>query len=272
MRTRSVVSRGRVGVIVAPANPSAEPELTRLLGSRADMHVARFPVRRGLPLAERLESYNDELPLMVYAFDGLPLNAMVMACSEPRYLLGPDEDREQCARLSAAAGAPFASSTLATREALAHVGVSDIVLVSPYQPWLTELAERFWKTAGLTVTQTVQVRAKTGYSSYAVTPSELISQVELADVPEDAVLLFTGTGLPTLPVLGPLSTGNDRLLLTSNLCTAWWALSRATGQHVTLSRVPHRSRVPAQGGHVPAQGGPVPPQGSPIPAQGRRPA
>jgi maleate isomerase len=244
MRTGSA-SRGRVGVIVAPANPSAEPELTRLLGSRADMHVARFPVRPGMPLAERLESYNDDLPVMVYAFDGLPLNAMVMACSEPRYLLGPDEDRDQCARLSAAAGVPFASATLATREAMEHAGVSDIVLVSPYQPWLTEQAERFWKTAGLTVTQVVQVRAKDGYSSYAVTPPDLITQVELAEPPGDAVLLFTGTGMATLPVLAPLSTGNDRLLLTSNLCTAWWALSRAIGQHVTLSRVPHRRPMAA---------------------------
>ncbi|MEV0229631.1 hypothetical protein [Nonomuraea sp. NPDC050786] len=233
------MSRGRVGVIVAPANPSAEPELTRLLGSRADMHVTRLPVRPG-SLAERLESYNEALPTMVYAFDGLPLSAMVMACSEPRYLLGPDEDRDQCAELTDATGVPFASATQATREAMEHAEVSDIVLVSPYQPWLTELAERFWKSAGLNVTQVVQVRAKNGYSSYAVTPAELISQVELAELPGDAALLFTGTGMATLPVLARLSAGNDRILLTSNLCTAWWALSRAIGQHVTLGRVPHR--------------------------------
>ncbi|MBF8187452.1 arylmalonate decarboxylase [Nonomuraea sp. K274] len=241
------MSRGRVGVIVAPANPSAEPELTRLLGSRADMHVTRFPVRHGTALAERLESYNSALPAMVWAFDGLQLNALVMACSEPRYLLGPDEDRDQCARLGEATGVPFASATLATREAMEHAQVSDIVLVSPYQPWLTDLAERFWKTAGLNVTQVLQVRAKDGYSPYAVTPRELISQVELAELPGDAVLLFTGTGMATLPVLERLSTGNDRVLLTSNLCTAWWALSRALGRPVTLNRVPYRRHMAAQG-------------------------
>ncbi|MFC5822774.1 hypothetical protein [Nonomuraea insulae] len=239
------MSRGRVGVIVAPANPSAEPELTRLLGSRADMHVARFPVRPGLSLVDRLEGYNEALPAMAGAFDALRLDAMVMACSEPRYLLGPDEDREQCAELTSATGVPFASATLATREAMEHLMVSDMVLVSPYQPWVTELAERFWKTAGFTVTQVLQVRSRDGYSSYAVTPTELISQVELAEPPEDAVLVFTGTGLPTLPVLGPLASGNDRVLLTSNLCAAWWALSRAVGGPVTLSRVPYRRHRPA---------------------------
>ncbi|MGP3929749.1 maleate cis-trans isomerase family protein [Nonomuraea sp. KM88] len=256
------MSRGRVGVIVAPANPSAEPELTRLLGSRADMHVTRFPVHHPIPaarhplsagrpgpaLAERLEGYNEALPAMVHAFDGLPLSAMVMACSEPRYLLDPDRDREQCAELTARTGVPFASATLAAREAMEHLMVSDIVLVSPYQPWLTELAERFWKKAGLTVTRVVQVRAAGGYSPYTVTPAELIRQVELADLPGDAALLFTGSGTATLPVLGPLSTGNDRVLLTSNLCTAWWALSRAIGRPVTLSRVPYRRHMAASNG------------------------
>ncbi|MEV5504673.1 hypothetical protein AB0M50_55645 [Nonomuraea fuscirosea] len=249
MRTRPghPVSRGRVGVVVAPANPSAEPELTRLLGSRADMHVARFPVRPGLPMADRLESYNADLPAMVNAFDGLRLDAMVMACSEPRYLLGPDGDKEQCERLTAATGVPFASATLATREAMEHVMVSDIVLISPHEPWVTELAERFWKTAGMNVTQIVQIRAREGYSSYAVTPQELITQVELAEPPPDAALLFTGTGLGTLSVLGPLADGNDRTLLTSNLCTAWWALSHAVGRHVKLSRVPYRRPMASQG-------------------------
>ncbi|WP_103955485.1 maleate cis-trans isomerase family protein [Nonomuraea solani] len=241
------MSRGRVGVIVAPANPSAEPELTRLLGSRADMHVTRFPVRPGLSLADRLEGYNRDLPALAGAFGGLRLDAMVAACSEPRYLLGPDEDRDQCAELAAATGVPFASATLATREAMDHVMVSDIVLISPYQPWVTELAERFWKSSGMNVTQVVQVRAHDGYSPYGVTPAELVSQVELAEPPADAVLLFTGTGLATLPVLGPLSAGNDRVLLTSNLCTAWWALSRAVGRHVTLSRVPYRRPMAARG-------------------------
>ncbi|MFD0471747.1 hypothetical protein ACFQ0B_28120 [Nonomuraea thailandensis] len=164
------MSRRRVGVLVAPANPSAEPELTRLLGSRADMHVARLPVRPGPSLADRLDGYNAALPAMIGAFDGLRLDAMVMACSQPRYLLGPDEDREQCAELTAATGVPFATATLATREALEHVMASDIVLVSPYQPWVTDLAERFWKTAGLNVTQVVQVRAPDGYSLTGTRP------------------------------------------------------------------------------------------------------
>jgi len=234
------MTRGRVGVLVPPANPAAEPELTRLLGSRADMHVSRFPVRPGLALAERLESYNAALPAMACSFGGLPLDALVMACDSSRYLLDPDEDREGCLRLTERCGVPFASSTLAVLEAIEHLGLEEIHLISPLQPWLTELAERFWKAAGLRIAGVLPVRAQGGFSPYDLTPAELIEQVKQAELPSDGVLLFTGGGMATLPALGTLGAGNDRVLLTSNLCSAWWALSRATGQPVRLNRVPNR--------------------------------
>lgn len=235
------MSRGRVGVMVPPGNPSAEPELTRLLGSRADMHVSRFPVRPGRALAERLESYNEALPAMAYSFGELPLDALIMACDSPRYLLDPDEDREGCLRLTEECGVPFASATVAVLEAIEHLGLDEIHLISPYQPWLTELAERFWKAAGLRIAGVLPVRAQGGYAPYAMTPSELVDQVKQADLPADAVLLFTGSGMATLPALGTLGAGNDRVLLTSNLCSAWWALSRATGKPVTLNRAPRHA-------------------------------
>ncbi|MGI5273053.1 maleate cis-trans isomerase family protein [Nonomuraea sp. CA-218870] len=235
------MNRGRVGVLVPPANPSAEPELTRLLGSRADMHVSRFPVRPGLAPAERLESYNAALPAMAHSFGDLPLDALIMACDGPRYLLDPEEDQDECERMTERFGVPFASATVAIMEAIGHLGVEEVHIVSPYQPWLTELAERFWKAAGMRIAGVVPVRAQGGFSPYDITPPELVDQVKQADLPADAVLLFTCSGMPTLPVLGTLGAGNDRTLLTSNLCSAWWALSRATGRPVTLNRSPRRA-------------------------------
>jgi maleate isomerase len=202
------------------------------------MHVSRFPVRPGLAMAERLESYNAALPAMARSFGDLPLDALIMACDGPRYLLDPDEDQDECERLSERFGVPFASATTAIMEAIDHLGVEEVHIVSPYQPWLTELAERFWKAAGMRIAGVLPVRAKGGFSPYDVTPAELVDQVKQADLPVDAVLLFTCSGMATLPVLGTLGAGNDRTLLTSNLCSAWWALSRATGRPVTLNRPP----------------------------------
>lgn len=235
------MSRGRVGVLVPPANPSAEPELTRLLGSRADMHVSRFPVRPGLAPAERLEGYNAALPAMARSFGDLALDALIMACDGPRYLLDPDEDLDECERMSERFGVPFATATVAVMEAIEHLGVDEVHIVSPFQPWLTELAERFWKAAGMRIAGVLPVRAQGGFSPYDITPAELADQVKQANLPRDAVILFASSGMATLPVLGTLGAANDRTLLTSNLCSAWWALSRATGRPVTLNRSARRA-------------------------------
>ncbi|MFI6496752.1 hypothetical protein [Nonomuraea typhae] len=234
----------RVGVVVPPANPAVEPEFARLLGAQADLHVTRFPVRPGRTLAERLDCYNEALPDMIRSFGGLPLDALVMACSGARYLLGPEEDRKRCDALSTEFGIPVASATEATRGALDHLGTKEITLVSPYQPWLTDLAERYWAAAGIRVARVVPVKAGDEFSPYDVTTEELVGQVEAARVAPGAVLLLTGTGMPTLRAIGKLAEGDERVVLTSNLCGAWWALTSA-GQPVTLGRrKPRDGEVP----------------------------
>ncbi|MEU2121959.1 maleate cis-trans isomerase family protein [Nocardia niwae] len=215
----------RVGVVVPPANPAAEPEFARLLAGRADLYVTRFPIQPGLSLAERLDAYNGAVPDMIRSFGSLPLDALVLACSGSRYLLGPAEDRRRCAELSAEFGLPVASVTEATRRALEQLGAEAVTLVSPYQPWLTARAEEFWTAAGVRIAQLVPVKAGQRFAPYEMTTDRLVTQIEQAGVAQDAVLLLTGTGMPTLRAIARLTAGNARVVVASNLCGAWWALT-----------------------------------------------
>ena len=56
-----------------------------------------------------------------------------------------------------------------------------------------------------------------------MTTEELVGQVEEAELADDAALLLTGTGMFTFAALERLGAGNDRVLLTSNVCSARWA-------------------------------------------------
>ncbi|WP_051163518.1 maleate cis-trans isomerase family protein [Nocardia brevicatena] len=232
----------RVGVVVPPANPAAEPEFWRLLDRQADLHVTRFPVQPDLSLAARLASYNDVLPDMIRSFGGLPLDALVMACTGSRYLLGPAEDRRDCAELSTRFGLPVATATEAIRRALEHLRAEEITLISPYRPWLTTRAERFWTAAGIRIAQVVKIKAGARYLPYEVTTDELVTQVEKAGATRDGVLLLTGTGMSTLRAIDKLSEGNERTVLTSNLCGAWWALTSA-GEYASLERAEDGEKV-----------------------------
>lgn len=217
-----------MGLVVPPANPVAEPETTYLLNSLSTVHTTRFPVMRG-PLPARLKAYNQVLPDVITSFGGLALDAVVVGCSGSRYLLGPQEDEESCSALSMRCGMPIATATFATRRVLQRLGPRELVLISPYEPWLSELARRFWHRAGWRV-RMVPIRSAAGtYAPYEVATRDLVDQIERAHLSKNAVLLCTGTGMATLAALPPLAVGNDRVLLTSNLCGAWWALNQAGG-------------------------------------------
>jgi maleate isomerase len=219
------LQRGRVGLVVPPANPTSEPEVTRLLGTEYALHTTRFPVSRQ-PLRARLESYNADLPTRIASFGGLNLDALLVACSGSRYLLGPQQDHDTCVELSAQFGLPVATATLATHQMLRQLDTQDLVLVSPYEEWLTEQARQYWQRAGWRV-RVLVVHAGNRRAPYEIRPVELVEQVDRARLAHDAVVLCTGTGMATLPALPALGDGTNRVLLTSNLCGAWWLMRQA---------------------------------------------
>ncbi|MFE3109096.1 arylmalonate decarboxylase [Kitasatospora indigofera] len=235
----------RIGLVVPPENPTAEPEYGHLLGPGAAFHTTRFPTTPDSGLREMLDTYNEVLPDVLAGFGRLPLDAAVVACSASHYLHAPDGDRKFCAELSARTGFPVRSSALATLDACEALGLTRLTLVSPYEPWLTDLSRTYWEQAGLTVDRVVQVSADGVFDPYAVTTEGLLAQLRQQDVPEDAALLFTGTGMFTLDALAELGGHPDRVLLSSNLASVWWALRAAgagrVGEHPLLRRLARRA-------------------------------
>ncbi|UUN29736.1 arylmalonate decarboxylase [Streptomyces sp. FIT100] len=225
----------RLGVVVPPENPTAEPEFTCLLGARLNVYTSRFPMVQGTGLREMLETYNRVLPETLGDFGAMRLDAAVVACSASHYLLGPEGDRALCDDLSARAGFPVRSSTQAILAACEALGVTRLTLVSPYQPWLTDTSRAFWERAGLTVDGVVLVPAARHpdgaehYDPYEVTTQAILRRIRESRLPGGTALLFTGTGMGTLAALAELAAEDaGRPLLSSNLASAWWA-RRAVG-------------------------------------------
>lgn len=213
--------------MVPPENPTAEPEFRHFLGTGMNLYTSRFPLTPGLGLRAMLERYNEVLPAALGAFGGMRLDAAVVACSASHYLLSPQGDREVCAELGRRLGFPVVSSALATLEACASLGVRRLSLVSPYEPWLTELSRGYWEQAGLSVAQVVSVPAGEVHDPYRVTTAAILEHVEKEGLAEDTAVLFTGTGMFTLEAMNALEI-SGRVLLSSNLAGAWWARRTAS--------------------------------------------
>nr|WP_234315350.1 arylmalonate decarboxylase [Streptomyces globisporus] len=234
----------RLGVVVPPENPTAEPEFNRLVGERMNVYTSRFPVTPGKGLLEMLEAWNEALPDTLAGFGAMGLDAAVVACSASHYLLAPEGDRAFCEELSDRAGYPVRSSTQAILTACEWLGVERLTLVSPYEPWLTDTSAGFWRAAGLTVDEALLVPAREDhFNPYEVTTAAILERVRDARLSDDTALLFTGTGMGTLAALEELGRDSDRVLLTSNLAGAWWALRAAgtdldpAGGHPLLARL-----------------------------------
>ncbi|MFD3532145.1 arylmalonate decarboxylase [Streptomyces sp. NPDC058664] len=234
----------RLGVVVPPENPTAEPEFNRLVDGRMNVYTSRFPVTPGRGLLGMLEAWNEALPDTLAGFGAMDLDAAVVACSASHYLLGPEGDRAFCEELGDRAGYPVRSSTQAILAACERLGVERLTLVSPYEPWLTETSVGFWRAAGLSVDEALLVPSREDhFNPYEVTTAAILERVRDARLADDTALLFTGTGMGTLAALEELGRDSDQVLLTSNLAGAWWALSEAgadgdpAGGHPLLARL-----------------------------------
>ncbi|NUR93247.1 MAG: arylmalonate decarboxylase [Nonomuraea sp.] len=225
----------RVGLLVPPENPVAEPEFHRLIGAEMNVYTTRFPVTPEFTKAT-MEMYNKVLPETLATFGLMSLDAAVVACNASHYLLDPGGDRAFCDELSEGAGFPVQSSTQAILALCGALGVGRLTLVSPYAPWLTELSRAFWERAGLAVERVVLAPAVVGptdeghhFNPYDVTTETILDRLRAARVPDGGTVLFTGTGMGTLGALNELVREDAPFtLLTSNLASAWWA-RRTTG-------------------------------------------
>lgn len=212
---------GRVGIGTPQANPTVESEFAILIPPRAALSVTRLTSSAAAP-ADRLRDYLLRLEDSLSAFDTLKMDVFGFGCTASSYLVDPDQEAAVYAACEARFGYPVLGAADAIAWALDRLGARRIALLSPYPADLAGPAHAYWQARGYVLAETGGAGALAPgadtrgiYDLGSIDAAAALAAVDISDV--DAVV-FSGTGMPSLPVIAETRAGVP--LLSSNLCLA----------------------------------------------------
>lgn len=215
--------RGRVGVLVPPANTTVEPELYAGMPSGVGVYASRLPGRTqedtSIGLRERFVGYNATLGQSADSFGGMSLDALVYACTGASYLVGPRGEPALVAELERGA-AQACTAALAVRQVLVTADWTRVALVSPYPAWLTRAAVEYWQASDVEVGAVVSVPDVR--SIYAVPPIAVVAAADTIPTAGIDAVILSGTGVPTLDVIPIIASRLGLPVVSSASASIWW--------------------------------------------------
>lgn len=220
----------RIGLVTPSANPAFETEVIGLLPHGMAAHTARLPEHADLDLRGRLKAYVDDLPKTVSGFGGLPLKRVFAGCTGSSYGLGGTGDARWADEVTAATGVPVTTAASAAESLLRALSRTQLILISPYPGWLTDMCVRYWEGQGFTISQVqrlpgdVPVYAR---SAAAVHKAVVDATKEHTGDDNRTAVVVTGTGASSLSALDAAVWQTGLPLLSSNTAVVWSAVTAA---------------------------------------------
>jgi len=232
---------GRIGIAVPQANPTVEPEFAALLPARTSLLICRLASREADP-GKRFVGYLEDLANSVATYDTLKPDILGFACTASSYLLGHERERLLVEHFGKEFGYPVVTGGQAIIAALRQLGVQRLAVLAPYPEFVVEAGGRYLVDAGFSIVSKLRVVTRTVDTR---TIDELSHRGALAgtrelDLSQADCLLFTGTGMPSLPAIRQLGSGLGIPVLSTNLCLAWAVLQQLglptpVGEHPLLN-------------------------------------
>lgn len=228
--------RAKIGFLIPSANPTVEREMYQLAPDGVSVHfqrmVGRGPVGTWANLQSRAATHLEHMDETVELIANVKPDVIVLAHTATSYVLGREGEAKLAARLKEATGIPFISALGSAVEALKVLGVKRVALGTAYDEVLTLKGKEVLESYGVEVVNAVWLRDVK--SIFEETEPRVYGLGRQADRREAQAMFFSGVGLHTLAVLGPLEADLGKPVISSASAMMWNAL-RVAGIHAPVT-------------------------------------
>ncbi|BDU07601.1 Asp/Glu/hydantoin racemase [Nocardia cyriacigeorgica] len=219
-----VAQRG-IGII-APFDLALERELWRWAPLEVSLHLARTPYEPVPVSLAMAELVSNPAHLTAATRDVLHVEPEVVAylCTSGSFIKGLAHER-LLREIICRAGAQDAVTTSgALVEAIGHLGISRISVITPYDEILTGKLHEFLGEAGCAVVRSDHLGL--GGGIWKVNYRTIAERIFGADHPDAEAIFVSCTNLPTYDIIEPLEMALGKPVLTANQLTMWACLGR----------------------------------------------
>lgn len=225
--------RARIGFLVAPGNPTVEPEMQALCPPGASLHFTRLsasgPAGTHAGQEARNLSQAASVPEAVKLLAMVSPAVIVLAHTATSYTLGQAREAALVAEMEALSGTRFITAFGSTLAALAALGCTRIAYGTPYSEATTLQGKQHLEAHGIMVVShgtLPNVR-----NIYEESEARAYALARSVDHPDAEAVFLSGTGMPTIGVLQTLEDDLGKPVISAASVMMWRALQVARIRH-----------------------------------------
>ena len=215
-------ARARIGLIIPSVNRMTEAQFNHYAPDNLGIHVARGRVA-GEPVRTVAE-LTDEIAHAAGTLADAAPDLIVFHCTHTSMKEGADGEARIIELIRKTTGIEALSTSSLVNDALRALGVSKLVVLSPYQSNADII--RYLAAAGFTVVRDVALKCATPAAFEAVTPQRWLELALENDDPEADGIFLSCTNTTQIEAVAAIENALGKPVVNSNQAVLWGCLKR----------------------------------------------